>query len=195
MPTSKKPKKKYVKKINSDIINPQEHINGLQGQFKHIASHALKNNNFTVNDLLNEGLLLYRWAFVYAQLMPEYSIIEICEFIEKQFLQLHEIEKTIVKENKEEEVKRIRAMKINISEETRELLLFFIDEVYKAFFLIKTRTQYAKIMKEAIVNSNLRIGLCAKHMNRFINRKDVEEELNLCRNKLARRSNYGISQK
>ena len=180
MPTSKKPKKKYVKKV-SDIIHPFEHTRSFQGQYKPIVINALQKSDFTYQDLLDIGLLLYRWIFIYQQLNDEYSTEEICDFLEQEFLQLYKLHKTA------DSVETIKKQKINLSDDMRELLLLFVEEAYQSFFLIHTRTQYAKVMKEAIILSNMRIVLVAKHMRHFIDEDFVRKELDRCRSKLNKR--------
>ena len=180
MPTSKKPKKKYVKKV-SDIIHPFEHTRSFQGQYKPIAINALQKSDFTYQDLLDIGLLLYRWIFIYQQLNDEYSTEEVCDFLEQEFLKLYELHKTA------DSIATIKKTKVELSEDIRELLLFFFEEAYQSFFLIRTRTQYAQVMKEAIILSNMRTVIIAKHMRHFIDEDFVRQELDRCRSKLSKK--------
>lgn len=174
---TKKRNKKYNPNKNDDFIHPLEHQTGLLIQYKNTIEKALSNNNFTIDNLVNEGILIYRWIYIVNQMQPDIDTTLVRDWIENETAKLINI-------NTNAELQDIENRKIKIHWQTRDILLAFVDVAYKCICSIRSRLQYAKIFNEAMIRSNIRVKLLATHMSKFVDDKYTAEAMADCRRRI-----------
>jgi len=179
MANNKKPRKKYNPQKYEDVIHPLEHVSGLLGQYRTVIYTAINENKFTIDNLVHEGVLLYRWIYIHLQMLPEYDIVPVREWIENEFTKLANITTNA-------ELNEIKNRKIKIHWTIKIQILALIENCYSLIIGIRSRTKYAKIFNEALVLSNMRINLIAPQMKRFIDENSTKEAMQDCRARIFR---------
>lgn len=176
-----KEKKKRNKKYNplrcNDYVNPIEHISSRLKSNVDKITKTLLENNFTVKNLVGDGIELHQQTYIYDQLSPDFNASNVRNWVEKEFDKLDNI-------NTREELEAILSRKIKIHWQMRDLLVQFIDEIDKMTSAIKSRSEYAGVINEAIIRSNMRINLVATSMRKFVDIKDVMSSQMDCRRRL-----------
>lgn len=173
----KKRNKKYNPDKADDIISVFEHQTGILRKQVDYLVDILTNNKVTIRDLLNEIQLLYIWCFVSNKMTPDIDVSEVLSWIENEFYKLNNINST-------EECNAIKDRKIKVHYTKRDLLLAFTEHMYQLICSIRSRKQYAIILKDALVETNMRLGLIATHMRKFFNYEANNEAMKDCRRRI-----------
>lgn len=164
----KRTKKYYAYKIRDDFIPFFEHQTSLFANFFNEIDNKLK--NFTFNNLINEGVMIYRFTFLYDVMNIEECAQEIRKIFDKYFIKY--------------ESNTNQSLIILLKEEEREIILFFLKCLKIQLFGIKSRQLYAKYMKETIINCNIYATLEATWLLKWIDMENVEDALKTCRKRI-----------
>mgnify|MGYP000072328625 CR=1 FL=1 len=167
---TKKRNKKYNPNKNDDFIHPLEHQTGVIVQYKNTIENALSSNSFTVNNLVNEGILCYRWIYIVNQMQPDIDTDPIRDWIENETAKLVNITTNA-------ELQEIKHRKIKIHWKIRDMLLAFVDVAYKCICSIRSRLQYAKIFNEAMIRSYTKEAMA--DCRRRIHKQEIERQKKL----------------
>ena len=174
---AKKRNKKYNPNKSDDFIHPMEHMSGALAQFRKEITILLQNNKITVGYLVDEFTLLHRWC--YLTVLPNYNefgALHIRDMIEKIYLKYDDLTKETLALRRNEIVKIIKPH--------RELLILLIEHCFNMIISIKSRLEYAKVTREFLSLSSIRINTEAKHMQKFINVDSVDGAMKDCRKRI-----------
>lgn len=174
---SKKRNKKYNPNKNDDFINPMEHMGGALIKFRDETIKLLQDNKITVGYLVDEFTLLHRWC--YLTVLPtynEFGALHIRDMIEKIYLKYDDLTKETLPLRRNEIVKIIKPH--------RDLFILLIEHCFTMITSIKSRLEYAKVTREFLSLSSIRICEEAKHMIKFINKDSVNEAMKDCRKRI-----------